>query len=231
MTFVDVGANWGYFSLLAAGRVGAGGRVLSLEPDPRLFDILRANVRHNGWEQIRTVQAAAADAPGEWTLLGYQEEAGNWGVSRIGRQGERGRTDFTVAARPLDSLLDDYGLDAVDLLKMDVEGFEGFALRGLRGALAARRVGRILLELHPARLVELGHSAEEVCDELRKAGYRAWSIDHTPEATRRLSYASRPDAREFLHRFDAGMALDAWPHLLWTSADLPPLPPGIIPCR
>jgi FkbM family methyltransferase len=218
MTFVDVGANWGYFSLLAAGRVGEHGRVLSLEPDPRLFPILQANVRRNGWRQIQPVQAAAAAETGELTLLGYQEEDGNWGLSRIGRDGENGQSSFRVAARPLDGLLDEFGFGTVDLLKMDVEGFEGPALKGLKGALGERRVRRILLELHPARLAELGHSCEQVLDVLKESGYRAWSIDHTPAATRRLSYSRHPDPREFLHPFDAAKPLDAWPHLLWTLA-------------
>src|SRR5262249_13205461 len=47
MSFVDVGANWGYFTLLAAHLVGKGGRVISLEPDPRLFPILQRNVTRN----------------------------------------------------------------------------------------------------------------------------------------------------------------------------------------
>ena len=47
-TFVDVGANWGYFTLLAAHRVGPAGRVVALEPDPRLFALLRANLAANG---------------------------------------------------------------------------------------------------------------------------------------------------------------------------------------
>src|SRR6266566_1848196 len=59
MSFVDVGANWGYFTLLAASLVGTNGRVLSLEPDPRLFSILRDNIVRSGLNQVTALQLAA----------------------------------------------------------------------------------------------------------------------------------------------------------------------------
>ena len=60
-TFVDVGANWGYFTLVAAARVGNTGRVVSVEPDPRLFEMLEGNVTANTFTQVRTVRAAASE--------------------------------------------------------------------------------------------------------------------------------------------------------------------------
>lgn len=57
--FVDVGANWGYFSLVAAGLVGAAGRVVALEPEPRLFERLSSNVAMNGLRIVRPLQLAA----------------------------------------------------------------------------------------------------------------------------------------------------------------------------
>ncbi len=83
MTFVDVGANWGYFTLLAAHLVGHAGRVLSLEPDPRLFQTLSSNLAMNRLSQVRALQLAAADAPGLLSLAGFDESQGNFGLSRI----------------------------------------------------------------------------------------------------------------------------------------------------
>lgn len=67
MSFVDIGANWGYFTLLAASLVGPDGIVLSLEPDPRLFPILQENLKRNHLDQVTALQVAAARDSGTLT--------------------------------------------------------------------------------------------------------------------------------------------------------------------
>ena len=63
-TFVDVGANWGYFTLLGAHLVGPHGRVVAFEPDPRLFRTLAWNLRANALSRVRALPLAAADRAG-----------------------------------------------------------------------------------------------------------------------------------------------------------------------
>ena len=75
-TFVDVGANSGYFSLLAAAHVGASGRVVAVEACPQTFEALRANLAHN-WpmsKPVRALQLAASDARGRTTLYQHRNE-------------------------------------------------------------------------------------------------------------------------------------------------------------
>src|SRR5688500_9658786 len=67
-TFVDVGANWGYFTLVAAHAVGASGRVVALEPDPRVHAELAANLARNGIRNVTALAVAASDRAGEATL-------------------------------------------------------------------------------------------------------------------------------------------------------------------
>src|SRR5437867_7825119 len=102
MTFLDVGANWGYFTLAAAHLVGETGRVVSLEPDPRLFAVLRANLADNRLGHVVALPVAAAEQPGWLTLAGYDEEDGNFGLSRLVTRAATGARAFRVAARPLD---------------------------------------------------------------------------------------------------------------------------------
>jgi FkbM family methyltransferase len=224
MTFVDVGANWGYFTLLGAHQVAPGGRVVCLEPDPRLFAMLAANVKYNGLARVEAVQAAAAASEGTLLLAGYDEQSDNWGVSRITRAAAAPPVSFAVAARPLDRILDELGLGAVNLLKMDIEGAEGFALAGLARSLAAHRIERLLLEVHPAQLAEHGRSAAALADDLRAAGYRGWTVDHSPAATRQATYQRRLDVARLLRPFDPAASLDDWPHLLWVIPGLAMLP-------
>jgi FkbM family methyltransferase len=221
MTFVDVGANWGYFTLLAAGLVGRGGRVVSLEPDPRLFALLRANLARNGLDFVAARQVAAADRPGTLHLEGFDEEAGNWGLSRL--TDRPAAATFAVAACPVDALLDELAIDRIDLLKMDIEGAEDLALQGMQEGLKRQRYQRILLEVHPTLLAEKGRSVEDVFARLTGAGYRAWQIDHSPEATRQAAYARIIHPDTLLRSMEAVVKGDAWPHWLWSMAGLGPL--------
>jgi FkbM family methyltransferase len=220
MSFVDVGANWGYFTLLAAHLVGAAGQVVSLEPDPRLFAVLQQNVAGNGLRQVTVLPVAAAQAAGPVTLAGYEETGGNFGLSRMVSRPTGTARLYQVPARRLDVVLDECGLGTVHLLKMDIEGAEGFALAGLEAALAGSRVQRLLLELHPAQLAEHGQSAAAVIAQLRRRGYRGWKIDHSPSFSRRIAYRRRLDCGQILRPLEEVANLDPWPHLLWTLPGL-----------
>src|SRR5262249_36101037 len=149
MVFVDVGANWGYFTLLGAACVGSRGRVLSVEPDPRLFALLRANLDYNGYNNVTPLSLAAGARTGTAWLAGFDEHGSNWGLSRIVPGGVLGSMSFPVATAQLDHILEQHEIDVVDLLKIDIEGSEDEALQGMSCGLADHRYLRLLLELHP----------------------------------------------------------------------------------
>lgn len=219
MTFVDVGANWGYFSLAAAHMVGPTGRVISVEADPRACRTLRANIARNALDGVAVLEMAASDRAGAMNLQEYEADAsdsGSYGVAATTTVVEGGRT-FTVAARALDDALDDAGVDKVDVLKMDIEGGEARALAGLRRRLTERRIDRILLEVHPHHLRDQGSSVESVAGELRARGFDVCTIDHSPSAARRVA-AGRLDVRAALAPLTDVNNLGPWPHLLCTLA-------------
>jgi FkbM family methyltransferase len=240
MTFVDVGANWGYFTLLAAHLVGSSGRVISLEPDPRLFQMLSESVAHNKLHQVTTLQIAAAGDSGMFSLAGYDERGGNFGLSRLTdrvvgpdqaccvEQGPASCADrrpvFSVVGQTLDALFEENKLGNVDLLKMDIEGSEGLGLSGLVVSLHRQRVKRLLLELHPGQLAEHGHSCASVLGRLREAGYQVFSVDHSAASTRRAAYAQKLDAGSLLHPLEPDAPLDSWPHVLCTAPGTDLLP-------
>jgi FkbM family methyltransferase len=212
-TIVDAGANWGYFTLVAAALCGPHGTVFALEPDPRHIDALSRNLSLNAFGHVEAVHAAAASAPGSLTLIGYDDEAGNRGVSRLTSAGEDDAAPrrFTVPAVTLDALTS--GSAAVDLVKIDVEGAEGLVLQGMQDGLASRRYHAVLLELHPALLKTRGVDPDTCLRVLRDCGYQGWTIDGSPSAYRRAIDPDIPMER-LLRPLEEWRA-SAWPHLLW----------------
>ncbi|HWJ57634.1 MAG TPA: FkbM family methyltransferase [Vicinamibacterales bacterium] len=207
---VDAGANWGYFTLLAASLAGPAGRVLALEPDPRQFAALAANAALNPSAPITPHQAAASSEAGRLTLSGYRDDDRNRGVSRVGAARHDGPR-FDVAAVTIDDLT--ASCPAVALVKIDVEGAEDLALAGMRRGLAEHRYRAVVLELHPELLEARGVDPAAVMEVLSGHGYRAAAIDLSPGAYRR---AARPGVAvaSLLRPADAWRSM-RWPHLLW----------------
>lgn len=223
-TFVDVGANWGYFTLVGAALVGPAGRVLSVEADPRACRVIRENVARNRLRHVLVTHAAAHDSESVLSLKSYEptgDESSSFGVSHVSITSIASARHFDVPARPLDTLLGEAALERINLLKMDIEGGEAPALDGLTRCLSEQRVDRILLELHPLHLERQGHSAFGVVRALQAHGYRAWRIDHTSGAYRRAAMSAVP-AASLLAPLSEGSDLGTWPHLLWARAGLPP---------
>jgi FkbM family methyltransferase len=217
-TFVDVGANIGFFTLLAAARVGAAGRVVALEPHPEIAAVLRGNVAMNALPNVQVMQLAAADAAGTATLAGF--EGGNWGVSTIAHGSAEGAPAFEVRCAPLDEVLREAGVQTAELVKVDVEGAEPRVLRGMRDGLRAGRYHRVLVELHPWEWADAPAEFGEMAEEMRTAGYRGWLVHESTEAARRAYYGAR--AAPSLRPLDAGALQGAWPHVLWTLPGMEP---------
>lgn len=215
MTVVDVGANWGYFTLTCANLVGSSGRVIALEPHPALSSTLAANVRANGLAQVEVVAVAAGARAGTRAFVGFDAAGGNSGVSRAAAVSEP--ADFQAATAGLDELLDAHGMARVDLVKIDIEGGEVDALAGMAGGLGRRRYRYIVLECHPELIARSGSTLERCLEPLERSGYGGWRIDHSPAMHRRAATEAVPLA-ELLSPIDAGaLRSDAWPHLLWAA--------------
>ena len=219
--FVDVGAHWGYFSLIASQKVGKRGRIISIEADPRLYRTLSRNVRDNALSQIEPINIAAAAETGVLRMSGYKEGEENWGVSRLLGSDQKGNDEnvFDVPTASIDLLLDQRSIGKVDVLKMDIEGAEALALRGMEEGLRSGRYRTMVIELHPGILPHFGSSVAAIGDFLSGFGYRAWRIDHTKRAMRRSAYHS-VSPRDLLTPWSRDSVPDAWPHFLWSLTEL-----------
>jgi FkbM family methyltransferase len=215
MVVADIGANWGYFTLVCADRVGRSGRVIALEPHPQLASMLAENVAGNALSQVEVHRVAAGATSESKAFVGFDERGGNWGVSRAAHGSEV--PDFESRSVALDALLDERQADRIDLVKIDIEGAEAAAILGMAAGLERHRYRYVLLECHPAELEHLGLSVEQCLAPLRRAGYHGWHIDHSPVMHRRAAAGAVPTA-ELLAPIDAHvLASDPWPHLLWAA--------------
>ena len=140
--FYDLGANIGFYSLLAARCIGAQGKVFSFEPDAATAARLRRNVARNGIGNITVVEAGVWSASGTLRFHPADESSPDRGVGTfVGEAGDGGRELPTVA-------LDDFVMGAPpDAIKCDVEGAEMEAMRGAEKLLRAHHPW-ILCEIH-----------------------------------------------------------------------------------
>jgi FkbM family methyltransferase len=174
-TFVDVGANAGYFTLLGGQLVGPTGRVVAVEAHPGLAELLRRNVVMNGlYGYVTTWHRAAWSSS---TTLQLHQRLHSSGASSVGAIGQEaldrlGDTEemVEVQAVPVDDLL--VGLPPVDVLKMDIEGAELQAFTGLTRTLEASPRIAVMFEWAPALMEGVGDKAEALIDLLEGHGLR-----------------------------------------------------------
>ncbi len=170
-TVVDIGAYLGHSTLVAANRAGPRGRVYSFEPNPAAFRALRRNLRTNGLEdRVFAVPAALAGRP-EWR--DFYVEHGDGSASSL-HEPRRWRRKLRVECTTLDRVV---GERPVDVIKLDVEGAELEALRGMSQVIESSPRLRMFIECDRLALALGGTSVGAVLHELRMAGLSVRLID------------------------------------------------------
>ena len=176
-TVLDVGAHLGTYSLPAAA---AGALVLAIEASPANAKLLELAVQRNSFENIEIVNAAAVARAGTVAF----KALGPWGHVLFEGESEEDQTVSSVAAVALDDVLAERGRDHVDLVKIDVEGFELEALAGLERLLGREDAPPLLIEANGHMLNQYGSSPGDVLAALERHEYKCHQID--PGSERRL---------------------------------------------
>jgi len=162
MTVVDIGASLGYYTLLAAKRVGENGLVYAFEPNPYRFEGLLKNIKVNNWKNVKPFQFAVSDFEREIKIEG----GGSFAIKSTSYS-------FTVNTVSLDSLQTD-----PDIIKIDVEGAELNVLRGM-GRILEKGNAKIICEVHPSSLLSLGYSTTDILDLLKQYNYNIYLISES----------------------------------------------------
>jgi FkbM family methyltransferase len=185
-TVVDVGANVGYYSLLASRLVGPDGRVVGIEAHPRMAELLHRNAIINGRHNVSTHHLAAWFRAEHLTFHLRRHFAAN---SSAGSMQSRDLADLDdaeevieVDALPLDDVLKEVG--PIDLVKVDVEGAELQVFSGLSKTIGSNPQMRILFEWSPGQQAMLENKPTALIDLLRGHGY---TFRHIEQGLREVS--------------------------------------------
>ena len=193
---VDVGANVGYFTLIAAQLVGDTGKVWAFEPDPDAFELLRRNVELNGYKNVTLVPKAIGSKPGTLQLFRHATNRGDHRIYDPGDGREAVKVEVTT--------LDHYFADAsrVDLIKMDIQGAECAAVAGAAKTLGGGDDTALIMEYTPQYIRQMGQDPQACLDTLAGYGFSFYEIHEfaqrkgvvkTDIATLRARY---PEAKE-----------------------------------
>lgn len=185
--FVDVGANEGYYSVLAA-RAQPGARVLAVEPQSRLQPVLRRNLDANGVRNVAVAHVALGEGAGETEL--FLHPSTNPGASGEHRARRLNTAHERVRVVPLDRLVAEHGITGVRLMKVDCEGAEARVVRGAADLLRRHAIEFLALEYHRAVLSDREVAATDAW--LRGFGYiatlcRQTLFYHLPGGERELA--------------------------------------------
>ncbi|RWP46009.1 MAG: FkbM family methyltransferase [Mesorhizobium sp.] len=166
--FFDIGANIGFFSLIAARRVGPRGQVYAFEPVPRNAAAVAESARLSGFDTIRVFAEAAGAISGRGQLL-LAHHIGGAALASAGAPPDMsGRLEVSIVA--IDDAIAQRGLRPPSLVKIDVEGAEIDVLAGMTETL--RRHGpKVIYEVDDATREGLDRKARKIAELLTAAGY------------------------------------------------------------
>ena len=173
-TFIDVGANFGIYTVVASKLVGEAGHVIAFEPTAQSFAVLRQNIALNGLTNVLAFQAALSEKAGTaWLYHGTDPVRNSLGKDPSWEGGGE-----YVSTESLDNVLQREALERVDVIKMDVEGAEELVLRGATRALTSM-LPVVIYEVNPESSSRLGLSMHGGTKLLERLGYEFF-VDGQP---------------------------------------------------
>lgn len=183
ITVLDLGANIGFYTLLSSAKVGNDGKVFAFEPSPKNLKLINSSLKENSFSNVIVVNAAVSDFVGksflhispyynsEHSLFNYHYSSGT--NSKL----EKIMIDVTT----VDKTLEDAGDHTVDLIKMDIEGSESKALKGMQKTLEENPHLVLITEFWPKGFENAQSIPKDYLDELSNLGFKIHHIDEIKE--------------------------------------------------
>lgn len=167
---VDIGANIGIFTGIAAKRVGDTGEVIAFEPEPNNASYLTEMLQLNQFTQVTLESKGVADRATTFRLYLSKD---NMGDHRL-EPSEEARESIEIQAVTLDDYL---AGKTPKIIKMDIQGSEGLALRGMLRTLQAMAEGAVIMEFWPYAIRRSGVEPNEVLQRFTDNGFAGYEVD------------------------------------------------------
>lgn len=172
-TFVDLGANIGFYTVLAAAAVRPSGRVIAFEPTPATAAVLRQNILDNDLAgNVTLVESAVSSKPGRAKLAIFPSAQGN----SLAVASDEDLKTIDVEVTSLDAYFEVAGWPRIDLIKMDVEGQELAVFAGMHALAARHRDVRVIFEYHRGQLKRSGVRGVDLIEAARAAGFDTFEV-------------------------------------------------------
>jgi len=183
-TVVDLGANIGYFTLLAAKIVGPKGKVFAFEPEPKNYSYLVKNINLNNYNQVTALQKAVSNKKGETKLYICDYDTGHHTINQYEgiESYSRGRKTKEHFIEIETIILDEFFKnkeESINVIKMDIEGAESLALAGMDNILKNNKKLKMFIEFFPLLIEKMGNSPREFIKKL--LGDYQFSISVIPD--------------------------------------------------
>lgn len=182
MIVFDIGANIGSHTLPLAKSVGGQGKVYAIEPVPWAIDKLRKNLALNHFNNVQIFPIALSDYVDENAEFSLRASFKTTSVKPVNEDGSLNENwwnaceKISVRVDTLDNLVEKERIPRIDVIKLDVDGFEAKVLRGAR-VIIKKFSPSIVMEIAPDWLNDRGDSVEEIIEMLSKLGYKFFSED------------------------------------------------------
>lgn len=174
MTTLDIGSNFGWYSIVMGHLVGPRGRVYAFDISPDLMASLEKSVRLNGLENVVYLTRAAVGAhPGEIEF--YNDFAGGTANLSPALLGKVSKSSVPVIA--MDAFVKEKNIQRIDFIKCDIDGAEGQFIAGAHHLLS--RKPPVLIEIFDAAQRQFGSTGRELKQALVSFGYRVTSLDES----------------------------------------------------
>ena len=171
MNVINIGANIGYFTLLAAREVGPDGKVFAFEPFPQTVELLKKNILINGFENVIIESKAVSNKTDFATLLTGGRSLHNF----ISKKKFPQLTEIKVPTITVDEFLKHKNIN-IDLILIDAEGQESLIFEGMKNTLQSQNL-EVIFEFNPFTLEFSDTTPNDLLDQIQKMGFLQYLID------------------------------------------------------
>lgn len=172
-TVVDIGANVGFLAIPAAQKVKTG-NLVAVEAHPRTFGLLKENIQKNQLSNIKYFNLAVGEKAGEISFSDFSNDD----INHVVANGK----GIKIKMITLDELLEPITGDKIDILKIDVEGYEKFVLAGAKKTL--NKTSIVYIEIGDENFAKFGYQSSDIVNQLEAAGFIVYTFNDTKQLHR-----------------------------------------------